>query len=75
MATNSKKIQVKDLTMEELLQYEKASNLIMTKYANNARMLKPNSDDALKLQEQFKVNNDIHNKILNEIEEKLKEIA
>ena len=73
MATNSKKIQVKDLSMEELIQYEKASNLIMTKYANNARMLKPNSDEALKLQEQFKINNDIHNKILNEIEEKLKE--
>lgn len=71
MPTNIKKIKVKDLSVEELLQYEKASNLILSKYANNARMTKPDSDEALKVQEIFKINNDIHTKILNEIESKL----
>lgn len=74
MATNTKRIQVKDLNFEELLQYEKASNLIITKYANNVRMLKPNSEEAKKLQEIFNFNNEIHTVILNEIEERLKEI-
>lgn len=63
---------IKDMTIEELLNYEKASSLIAAYYANNIRIFSETREKLNKNQARFTEYNEMHSKIMNAIEEKLK---
>lgn len=63
---------IKDYTIEELLNYEKASSLIATYYANNIRIFSETKEELKENQAKFTEYNEMHSKIMSAIEEKLK---
>lgn len=66
------KQKIENMVIEELLNYEKASSLIASYYANNIRLFS-DSDDALSYnQGKFSEFNEMHSMIMACIEDKLR---